>query len=51
MKVEQLEKETQTLTERIVGINNWIKANPQVTDPNAYEILDCNVSLSERFVL
>lgn len=47
MKIEQLEKETQTLTERIVGINNWIKANPQVADPNAYEILDCNVSLAE----
>lgn len=51
MKIEQLEKETQTLTKRIVGINNRIKANPQVADPNAYEILDCNVSLSERFVL
>lgn len=49
MELEQLKNETQNLTQRVIGINNWIKSNPQVTDPNAYEIMDCNVSLAEIF--
>lgn len=47
MKLEQLKNETQNLTQRVKGINNWIESNPQVTDPNAYEIMDCNVTLAE----
>ena len=47
MELEQLRNETQTLSQRITGINNWIKGNPLVTDPNAYEIMDCNVTLAE----
>lgn len=38
---------TRNLTNKIIGINNWIKENPQVTDPNAYEIVTCNVELAE----
>lgn len=49
MELEQLRNETQNLTQRVTGINDWIKSNPQVTDPNAYEIMDCNVSLAEVF--
>lgn len=49
MELEQLKNETEKFTERVTGINNWIKSNPQVTDPNAYEIMDCNVSLAEVF--
>ena len=49
MELEQLRNETQNLTQRVTGINDWIKSNPQVTDPNAYEIMDCNVSLAELF--
>lgn len=49
MELEQLKSKTENLTERVTGINNWIKSNPQVTDPNAYEIMDCNVSLAEIF--
>lgn len=49
MELEQLKSETEKFTERVTGINNWIKSNPQVTDPNVYEIMDCNVSLAEVF--
>lgn len=49
MKLEQLKNETEKLTQRVTEINKWIKSNPQVTDPNAYEIMDCNVSLAEVF--
>ena len=38
---------TRNLTNKIVRINNWIKTNTQVTDPNAYEIVTCNVELAE----
>ena len=47
MELEQLKIETENFTERVTGINKWIKSNPQITDPNAYEIMDCNVSLAE----
>lgn len=47
MELEQLRNETQNLSQKITGINNWIKGNPLVTDPNAYEIMDCNVSFAE----
>ena len=49
MELEQLRNETQNLTQRVTGINDWIKSNPQEKDPNAYEIMDCNVSLAELF--
>lgn len=47
MEIQKIETETQALTENVERINQWIKNNPQVTDPNAYEIMDCNVSLAE----
>ena len=30
----------------IPGINDWIRKNPE-TDPNAYEIMDCNIQFAE----
>ena len=47
MDSQKIENKTQTLTESVKKINNWIKQHPEVTDPNAYEIMDCNVSLAE----
>ena len=47
MDSQKIENKTQTLTESVKKINNWIKQQPEVTDPNAYEIMDCNVSLAE----
>ena len=47
MDSQKIENKTQTLTESVKRINNWIKQHPEVTDPNAYEIMDCNVSLAE----
>ena len=49
MELEELKSETEKFTERVTGINKWIKSNPQEKDPNAYEIMDCNVSLAELF--
>ena len=43
----KIEDKTRNLASKIVGINNWIKNNPQVTDPNAYEIVTCNVEFAE----
>lgn len=37
----RIEDKTRNLANKIGGINNWIKNNPQVTDPNAYEIVTC----------
>lgn len=47
MKKEELEQQARNLAEKIQGINNWIKEHPQVTDPNAYEIMQCNVEFAE----
>lgn len=47
MELEQLRTETNNFAQRVTGINNWIESSPQVTDPNAYEIMDCNVTLAE----
>ena len=49
MELEQLKSEAENFAERVTGINKWIKSNPQEKDPNAYEIMDCNVSLAELF--
>ena len=46
MEIEE-KNETQDLTKKIGRINEWIKDNPNVIDPNVYEIMDCNVSLAE----
>ncbi len=34
-----------TLKNRMVGINNWIESNPEVKDPNMYEMIDCVTNL------
>lgn len=36
-----------SLLERIEGINRWIEENPNVKDPNMYEIMDCTVELGK----
>ena len=41
MDSKELTKKTADLEGRISEINKWIKENPLVTDPNAYEITDC----------
>ena len=33
------------LKDRIQGINKWISENPDVTDPNMYEMIDCMTSV------
>lgn len=47
MTIKQIEEKLNSLSNRIEGINTWIKNNPQVTDPNVYEIMDCNVQYGE----
>lgn len=47
MSVKIIITEMTNLNKRIKGINDWIAANPHITDPNAYEIMDCNVSYAE----
>lgn len=47
MTLEQIEDMIVNLTNRMEGINTWIKNNPQITDPNVYEIMDCNVRYAE----
>lgn len=47
MTLEQIEERLNKLSNRIDGINTWIKNNPGVTDPNVYEIIDCNVQYAE----
>ena len=47
MTLEQIEERINNLSNRINGINTWIKNNPQVTDPNVYEIMNCNVRYAE----
>lgn len=31
----------------ILGINPWIESNPTITDPNAYEIMSCQIEYAE----
>lgn len=47
MNLEQITSNLASLRSRIHGINDWIQANPTITDPNAYEIMDCNVQFAE----
>lgn len=47
MSLEQITSNLTSLRSRIHGINAWIQANPTITDPNAYEIMDCNVQFAE----
>ena len=47
MQIEEIETRVSQLTNRIMGIITWIKDNPQVTEPNVYEIMDCNVQYAE----
>ena len=44
MEKRELDAMADRLSERIKGINNWIRNNPN-TDPNFYEIMDCEVEL------
>lgn len=47
MTLNELEEKVTNLSNRINGINTWIKNNPEVTEPNVYEIMDCNVQYAE----
>ncbi len=47
MTIEELEKKLKALSARTHGINDWIRNNPQVTEPNAYEMMDCNIEFAE----
>ena len=47
MNINQITEELVSLVNRVNGINSWIKANPNITDPNAYEIMDCNIQFAE----
>lgn len=47
MNIEQIEERIKSLSDRINNINDWIRSNPQVTEPNVYEIMDCNVQYAE----
>lgn len=51
----EIESRANALISRINGINNWIKSNPNITDPNMNEIMDCLfelgmvISLARKF--
>ncbi len=47
MNIEQLEQKLVSLRKRVHGINSWIRTNPDIKDPNAYEIMDCNIAFAE----
>lgn len=47
MSLEQIEVLIADLNNKMEGINNWIRNNPLITDPNVYEIMDCNVQYAE----
>lgn len=47
MSLEQIETSIADLNNKMEGINNWIRNNPHITDPNVYEIMDCNVQYAE----
>lgn len=44
---EKLSDKAMSFTKRVEGINSWIQGHPEVTEPNPYEIMDCNVELAE----
>ena len=46
MEKQTLDVMADKLSERMKGINNWIRSNPN-TDPNFYEIMDCEVELGK----
>lgn len=46
MRIEEIEIKTEKLAQKVHGINKWIKNNLH-TDPNVYEIMDCNIQLAE----
>ena len=47
MNIEQLEGKLSALRARLHSINEWIRNNPTITEPNVYEILDCNIAFAE----
>ena len=47
MNIEQLEQKLVTLRKKVHEINSWIRTNPDTKDPNAYEIIDCNLEFAE----
>lgn len=47
MSKEQLTNKLIALRNRVHGINTWIQENPSVTDPNVYELMDCNIEFAE----
>lgn len=47
MDIEQLEQKLSSLRKKIHEINSWIRTNPTITEPNAYEIMDCNIQFAE----
>ncbi len=42
-------KEINNLYEKLVGINTWIVNNPEVKEPNYYEIMDCALMVGDIF--
>lgn len=42
-------EEINRLYERLVGINTWIVNNPEVREPNYYEIMDCALMVGDIF--
>ncbi len=46
MEKQTLDVMADKLSERMKGINDWIRSNPN-TDPNFYEIMDCEVELGK----
>lgn len=47
MSTESIRSDLINLNNRIKGINSWIREHPDITDPNAYEIMDCNIAYAE----
>lgn len=48
LTLAEIEAKMSDLASRIHWINDWIRSNPS-TDPNAHEIMDCNVQYAEVF--
>lgn len=49
MNLKKANQKVINATNRIAGINKWIKDNPDVTAPNMYEITDCMIEVGEAF--
>lgn len=47
MGIKEIDEKLGSLNKNMARINTWIQDNPQVQDPNAYEIIDCNVTYAE----